>query len=128
MNLILGPRGVDSDRTRAGTQLRMVAGSDTGGLLATALRDYFSLDASVEAEAVVDQIAEFLSATKWEAPYNLAFSTLKEYALDVPRRAKWQRADREEWTVIARTKIVRALPKLSTLYQIFLDVEDQPAM
>ena len=127
-NLILGARGLDASRMDAGTQLRMVAGSNTGGLLAAALREFLGMDSEVEAESLVDQIPEFLLGTKWESPYNISFSTLKEYALDVPRRAKWQRATREEGATIARTKIVQALPKLATTHQIFLDVKDQPSM
>ena len=127
-NLILGPRALDANRMQAGGQLRVVAGTATGGSLAAALRVHFNMDADVEAVFLADQIADFLFQTRWEEPYNFAFKTLKEYALDLPSRAKWQRASREEWAAIAMKKIVHVLPRLDLLHEIFLDVKDQATM
>ena len=81
LNLILGPRALDGTRMQPGSQLRMVAGSATGGSLAAALRVHFNLDADVEAVFLADQIADFLFETRWEPPYDIAFKSMKEYAL-----------------------------------------------
>jgi hypothetical protein len=126
--MMLGPCALNADRLANGSQLRMVVtssvGAPEGGLLAHAMRMHFGLDQNVPADFLSDQVGDFLFNTRWISPYDYAFDTSKEYAMDLPQRAKWPRATREEWLAIAMNKITRVLEradKVSTLRAIFLD-------
>ena len=121
VNMMLGPRAIDADRSNMGSQLYQMAWQPPGGtsmLVAAITRQQFGKGAVAIAPAyAANLLPAFLYDSSWKEPYNLEYSTLIEYSFEVPRRAEWSTAEEAIWPLLIAPKAARSF-KMDPLQQL----------
>ena len=71
---------------------------------------------------------DFLTETQWPPMYDHQHTRWEEYAYDIPRRAAWKTATRQEWAALVHTKIAKTLLRhMPTLTALLEDTLGQTA-
>lgn len=122
---VVGPRAVEAERNKAGTQCRLVIGGANGGLLIQALSDYYVGEeadkAGVDKAFLAAQIPDFIQKTRWQWPYDCERAQFKWHAFDINSRKGWHKATRAEWPALVRSRIDSAVKQLHPLREVMGD-------
>ncbi|MGB1602452.1 MAG: hypothetical protein ACPIOQ_57515, partial [Promethearchaeia archaeon] len=92
LSRIMGPRGVDLDRTDQAEQLWFACANDAtsnGGQLGAAMQAFFKTPRAAGSGLglLSTKVADFLTATTWEFPLAGPLPSYQDYALELPARA-----------------------------------------
>ena len=126
---LVGPRATAEGRIDPGSIFFQMVAGPAGGQLGTSLKNYFypaTLGVvDVAPPFLVGRIEQFLRESAWPKVYRRQFNTTLEFAYDLPARARWPRAGRQEWVAMIRSKIAHALvDHLPVHNQLFEDFSD----
>ena len=129
LGLAVGPRSVHAERIAPTSQFYAVVGSGGhGGQLAHCVQKYYftggTTSQAVDPAFLLDKVTSFFVDTEWPQPYRAHLAKSMEYAYELPHRAAWKTATRQEWLVIITNKIGAAIRSLPTLEMIFRDMLD----
>ena len=133
---ILGPHATHAERTRVGSTCYTMLGGGDGGQLAQAIKTFYypSMQSTqrMDANFLAARILDFLAETQWPAPYRWSSGDTLDDAFDLPRRAAWATASRQEQASIIASKLGHALfdgSQLPTLAVLFADYKgDTPRL
>jgi hypothetical protein len=128
LGLLVGPRALARERMVPEGQLFMAAGSPHGGELLSVVRAFYGTTTNMTAQLLGPRLGDFLSTSRWPRPYDLEFSSMEEYLMDLPARSKWQKATRSEWLPLVSSKLDAAVGQLPQLSRILRDHRGSPAM
>jgi len=123
--LVLGPRSTEAERVNRTGQFFSMAGEGEGGQLSSAMRKlYFPDGPSPAPSFMASRLASFLNETRWPAVLRKEYSRTLDYAYDLPRRAAWKKASRQEWPTLVQHKlgyiVEHRLPTMSSLFRDYL--------
>ena len=127
--LAVGPRGTEAIRVDTTSTFYAMVGAGTGGQLIQALTQFYYPAGQVaqvmQPGFLRGRLESFFIETKWPDPYDVTYSDLMQYPFDLPRRAAWKTATRQEWAAIIQERLKQAIVDfLPTLKQVFEDYLD----
>ena len=127
--LTIGPRFTHEVRVDQQSVFYSMVGGTAGGQLLTAVRQYYhhSTPASVviAPSLLQTRLAQFFFDTQWPAPYRQDYKDAMEYIFELPKRAAWKTATRQEWVTMVQNKLKKAITRdLPTLEQLLHDALD----
>ena len=123
--LMLGPRSTEAVRVDHSSQFFGMIGEGEGGQLSAAMRKlYFPEGNSPSPAFMAGRLATFMTETRWPRVLNKEYANTEEYAYDLPRRAAWKKAARQEWPMLVQHKlgfiVKRRLPTVNTLFKDYV--------
>ena len=130
LNFAVGPRSTKAIRVESGSTFETMVGTQGGGQLGQAIKSYYYRH--LEGQAVTPafllrRLVDFLHESTWPEIYKHDYWRWEDYAFDLPNRALWHTATRQEWAAIVQGKIIRTLRRdLPTLCELFRDYLEQP--
>ena len=130
IRLAIGPHSTVAVRASESSTFYSMVSAGQGGQLGAAMNNFFynSSAQPVSTMFLANRIVDFFIETQWPEPYRQDFSRLIEYSFDIPRRAAWGTANRQQWVALVQTKLPKAIcMHLPTLKMIFADYLRQPA-
>lgn len=131
LNFVVGPRSTEATRIEVGGTFHTMVASEGGGQLGHAIKGYYynHLRGQVVSTAFLcRRLVDFLCDSRWPDIYMHHFERWEEYSFDLPNRALWHTASRQEWATIVQNKIVRTIKQTTpTLHALFHDYEGQPS-
>lgn len=126
----LGPRGLEAIRSRAGEQVKIMAGGGQGGQLLALLKEYYLAPAAaalpVAPAFMAYRLPDFLIDTRWPEPLDVELKDMRDYAFDMTLRATWQKAGRNEWPTIVQGRLGPAIRTMDLLHDLCHDLTEQP--
>jgi hypothetical protein len=129
LNMLLGPRSLEDGRITTDSQFYQMVGGGGGGQLTHAVKTYYyqGADSSLPTSPafLLNRLPAFLIDSQWPEVYKVDFMSHVEYAFDLPGRARWKFATRQEWAAFVQPRLARAitnsLPTIKTLFHDYLD-------
>ena len=133
LGLAVGPRSLEAERSRPGSQFYTVVGAGgDGGQIAQAVRKYYFPGGqgglTIDPSFLLDKVVTFFMDTAWPAPYDQSPPQWVDYAYELAHRAMWKTATRQEWMVVVTNKMKKAIKSLPTLEMILRDQLDDQAV
>ena len=125
--LAVGARATEAERVRAGSTFLSMVGGDGGGQLMQAVKTHYYArgDTSLAADFLRQRLPDFLAESAWPKVYHQHFDRWIDYTFDIPRRAAWKTATRQEWAALVQNKLKVAieihLPTIEMLMRDYLD-------
>ena len=131
--LAVGPRGTQAIRADTTSTFYAMVGAGTGGQLIQALKQFYypsgQATQAMQPGFLRGRLESFFIETKWPDPYDVTYSDLMQYSFDLPRRAAWKTATRQEWAAMIQERlklaIVDFLPTLKQVFEDYLDNASQ---
>ncbi|MDC0525646.1 hypothetical protein OAO87_01510 [bacterium] len=122
LNFIVGPRSMEDARIEVGGTCHTMVATTGGGQLGQAIKTFYTLDQHVTTAFLLRRLVDFLADSAWPDFYQHHFSRWEDYAFDLPSRALWHTATRQQWAAIVQNKLARTLRRnMPTLHQLFFD-------
>ena len=91
----------------------MVGGGSGGGQLAQAIKNHCYPTArgtyDVDLTFLCGRLPSFLIDSRWPKVFDQHFNEWIDYAYDLPGRASWKSATRQEWIALIQNKLPRAM-------------------
>ena len=130
IKLAIGPHSTIAVRASENSTFYSMVCAGQGGQLGAAMNNFFynSSLQPVSTGFLANRVVDFFIETQWPEPYRQDFTRLIEYSFDIPRRAAWSTANRQQWAALVQTKLPKAIRMyLPTLEKIFADYLHLPA-
>jgi hypothetical protein len=130
LSLMVGPRSTEAIRIETGSTFNNMIGGGNGGQLIAAIKAHFYPGGMAPQSHVflAGRIVAFIVESRWPPPWGMDFQNLQDYAYDLPNRARWKVATRQEWASMIQTKLANGLNKsCPTLATLFEDIMDDSA-
>ena len=108
----VGPRATEAIRIEVGGTFQAMVASQGGGQLGQAIKTmYYPNDAGVAPAFLLRRLTDFLVDSAWPDIYKHYYTRWEDAAFDIPSRAMWLTATRQQWAAIVQNKIVRTLKR-----------------
>ena len=130
IKLAIGPHATIAVRAQENSIFYSMVCSGQGGQLGAAMNHFFynSSRHAISTGFLANRVVDFFIETQWPVPYRQDYTKLIEYSYDIPRRAVWSTANRQQWAGLVQMKLPRAIRMhLPTLEKIFADYLHLPA-
>jgi hypothetical protein len=126
----VGPRDINGSRGDVTGQLHNMAGTQTGGQLAAAIRRYFRSEEGVPSAFLSSQIPTFFLRTRWPHPFGVVTPVYLDFAMDVAARGRWETATAAEWRGLVAPQILSVLRRqdMARLWSVFSDHDGSISM
>ena len=129
ISLTVGPRGTAANRIDTGSTFYAMVGAGEGGQVMQALKQFYYSPAQaaqpMDPSFLLGRVPTFFHDTTWPDPYNVTYTDHMRYPFDLPRRAAWKTATRQEWAAMVQDRLKYAIvDHLPTLHMIFMDYLD----
>lgn len=127
LNFHVGPRSTKDVRLELGGTFYSLITGEGGGQLGHAIQNFFyrhQRDRVMAPAFLLRRLVDFLRDSAWPEVYKHHYTRWEDYAFDLPNRALWKTATRQEWMSIVQNKLPRSiqreLPTLAALYGDYL--------
>ena len=130
LNFHVGPRSTKDVRLELGGTFYSLIAGEGGGQLGQAIQNFFyrhQRDRVIAPAFLLRRLVDFLRDSAWPEVYKHHYMRWEDYAFDLPNRALWKTATRQEWMSIVQNKLPRSIQRdLPTLAALYGDYLTQP--